>query len=379
MPYSKNFYISICSPGLFLLLFLLPTALAAAANINIEGRIFTEFGPMAGARVSVYTSYADLGENKPYFTSDPTDVQGLYTFQLGPGDYYFTARGNHDGKSFFAYHGSSPVRIGTENIWLSFMANEEKQPVYSDGDTSLQGIVTYKGKSVQGAHIAVYTLDTKKFKGLGFLAEKGIGFMKAVDEDGTFNFPLPTDRYVVIARKRQGGNEIRPLRKGDLYCYAPTNPIAVKPDKAVRLEVPCYPVGERFAFVNSPTIKTNDYLTMDKINESIKYGIKGKIMDGTGSPLKGIYVIAYRVDDPAKPASETQSISVTDAKGNYFIRLDTDGMYGLVVRDTLGGAPKDKDITGLYNKDPWQGISFKTGTLIENVNISIKEDRMLFE
>lgn len=378
MPRINFFYEKIFSLSLILSILLFP-ALASAVNIIVEGRIFTESGPLAEARVYVYKSYEDLAENKPFFTSSPTDFQGLYMFQLAPGDYYFTAKGNAGGKSFFAYHGINPVMVGRENIWLSFMANEEKQPVYADGVSAVRGIVTYKGEPIQGAYVAVYTLEAMKFKGLGFLAEKGIGSMKAVDKDGTFDFPLPPDKYVVIARKMQGGNEIRPLRNGDLYCYAPSNPIEVRPDKTVRIEVPCYPKGERLAFVNSPKIKTNDYLTIDKAKARIKYGIKGKVADGKGAPLQGVYVIAYRTDNSSNPTSEAQSVTETDVLGNFFIPLDTDGTYGLVVRDTLGGAPKINDISGFYNKDPWQGIPFKAGELIENVNLSIKEGRMLFE
>lgn len=350
-----------------------------SANVNIKGRVFTQSGPLAGAKVYVYKSYGDICANQPLFTSSATDSQGLYALQLDSGEYYFTAKGNDAGKNFFAYHGNNPVNVDKENIWLSFMANEEKQPVYSDGLTSIQGIVTFKGEPVQNAHVAIYTMDAKQFKGLGFLAEKGIGLMKAVEKDGTFTILLSANKYVVIARKTDGGNEVRPLRKGDLFCYASTNPIEIMSGKAVQVEIPCYPKGDRTAFILSPRIKTNDYLTIDEAKEQIHSGIQGKVNDGEGTPLKGLYVIAYRIDDPSKPTNEAENITETDETGTFFIHLDTDGTYGLVVRDTLGGAPQDNDISGLYSKEPWQGISFKNGDLIENINILIKEDRMLFE
>ena len=362
---------------------LMAPALSRAASVNIEGRIFTESGPLEGARVYVYKSYEDVSANKPFFSTSPADAQGFYKFQLEPGEYYFTARGKHGDKRFFSYHGSNPLKLTGENLWIALMANEETQPVYSDGATSMQGVVTFKGKPVKGAQLAFYTLDAKKFKGFGFLAEKGLGFMKAAQEDGTFDIPLPAvpGRYVVIARKTKGGGgEIMPLREGDLFCYAPANPVEIKPEKMVRIEIPCYPKADRFSFVESPKIKTNDYATMDRSTEEARYGIKGRITDGRGAPVSGAYVIAYRAGDVSTPTREAVSISKTDTNGDYFVPLNADGSYGLVVRRTLGGAPKPNEMTGLYSKDPWRGINFKEGEMIEDINISFLDaDRMMFE
>ncbi|MCL7487454.1 MAG: carboxypeptidase-like regulatory domain-containing protein [Desulfobulbaceae bacterium] len=355
-------------------------AYSPAGDIKIEGRVFAEFGPLAGAEVQVFKTYEQLRANSPYLTSSPANEKGSYSLQLEPGTYYFIATGKDGEKNFSAYHGANPLRVGSRNLWISLMAHQVKQPVYTDGETSAQGVVLYKGKPVQGAHVAFYTMDARKFKGLGFLADKGLGFMQAVDEDGTFNVRLVPDKYVVIARSIAGGNEIRPLRKGDLFCYIPSNPIEVKPGKKVRIEIPCYPKADRLAFVESPEIKNNNYVTLEDSANSGAYGIKGKVTDSRGLPVAEAYVIAYRTGDAATPTREAENITRTDADGNYFIPLDVDGSYGLVVRDTLGAAPRSNDMAGLYGEDPWQGISFKAGQMIDNINISIPDaDRKLFE
>ena len=357
-------------------------AQARAASVNIEGRVFTESGPLEGARVYVYKSYGDVSAGKPFFSSSPADSQGFYKFHLESGEYYFTARGKHGDKIFFSYHGSNPLKLTRENLWITLMTNEETQPVYSDGATSVRGVVTFKGEPVKGAQLAFYTLDAKNFKGFGFLAEKGLGFMKAAGEDGTFDIPLPavSGKYVVIARKTKGGGEIMPLREGDLFCYAPSNPVEIKPEKVVRIEIPCYPKADRFSFVESARIKTNDYATMDRASEEDRSGIKGKVTDGKGAPVSGVYVIAYRAGDVSTPTREAVNISRTDENGDFFVPLHADGSYGLVVRRTLGGAPKPNEMTGLYSKDPWQGINFKAGEMIEDINISVLDaDRMMFE
>jgi hypothetical protein len=122
-----------------ILLFYIFPALAFADNINIEGRVFTETGPMKGARVYVYKSYDDINAGTPFLTSEPTNEQGLYKFRLSAGNYYFTAKGNKDGKEFYAYHGKNPIKVDPQNLWLAFMSNEIKEPVYSEGTASIRG------------------------------------------------------------------------------------------------------------------------------------------------------------------------------------------------------------------------------------------------
>ncbi len=137
-------------------------------------------------------------------TSEPTDEQGLYKFQLPSGEYYFTAKGNMDGKEFYAYHGNNPIKVETQKLWLAFMANEIKEPAYSEGTTSLRGVVTYKDRPVKDAYITLYTPETKKFKGLGYRTE-------SINSDGTFNIYLPPGKYIIIAKKKESGKRMRPL------------------------------------------------------------------------------------------------------------------------------------------------------------------------
>jgi hypothetical protein len=362
------------------LLSLFPS-LSPAATVQIAGRIFSEAGPLTGARVFVYQNYDDISAGRPFFTSTPSDSQGSYSFRLERGVYYFTASGDQGGRMFFCYHGGNPLEIGSANLWISFLATAKTQPLYLNGETSVQGVVTYKGKPVKGAFVAFYTLDTKKFKGLGFLADKGLALMKAVDDNGNFAFSLPPDKYVIIARKNMDGNGIQPLRKGDLFCYAPSNPVEIRPGKIVRIQIPCYPKAERVSFVESPKIKSNDFQTVDTAEENNRYGIKGKVTDSTGKPVPNVYVVAYPTGNSSSPVKEAENVAMTDAQGNYFLHLNTDGTFGLVVRQSLGGAPKSNDLTGLYNKNhPWQGISIKAGELIENINITLSDsERKLFE
>jgi len=351
----------------FLVLFFcfLP-ALVLANDIKVEGRVFTETGPMEGAKVFVYKSYEAIDASTPFLVSKPTNEQGLYEFQLPSGEYFFTAKWNKDGKDFFAYHGDNPIKVA-EDIWLTFMANEIKPPVYLDGDTLLKGVVTYKGIPVKGAYITLYAPETKKFKGLGYKNESL--------KDGTFNISLPAGKYIVVAKRKEDGQKIRPLKKGDLFCYYPHNPIEVKSNKIVQLEVPCYPKGDRTSFTKTPLIKSNDFITVEQLDDKPKFGIKGKVRDLKGNPVAGIFVLAYRNKEAVflmhDLSKRTEYMCETDREGNYFIPIDSDGDFYIVARNTVGGSPKSDDVYGLHEGNAMHGISYKKGQMIGNVDIVV--------
>lgn len=353
-------------------LFFLYLASPCLAKTKIEGRVFTEGGPLQGATVYAYTSYDAVISGRASGISSKTDDLGQYKMQLPEGDYYMTARGTRDGRRYFSYHGANPVTAGRQNLWIVFMANEVKKPSYSAGNAEVMGVVTYKGKPVKDAHIAFYTLENRRFKGIGYMTEP-------VQDDGTFHFSLPPNKYVVIARKTRG-NEIRPLENGELYCYYPSNPVEIRAGQTVSIEVPCYPKAERSSFSTSPIIKTNDYLTVEQSGNGNEFGIKGTVTDSTGKPVKGIYVLAFKVDPANTPAlaktfkgtHETETVGKTDQSGNYFIPLDDDGNYAVVARSVLGaGTPKVNEVYGVYRDTFRKGLPFKKGQLIGNVNIIV--------
>jgi arsenite methyltransferase len=351
-----------------LFFFCLFRVLAFAADIKIEGKIFTDTGFLKGAKVYLYKSYDDIDSGRIFSTSEPTNEKGLFKLQVPPGEYFFIARGEKDGKDFFVYHGDNPIKV-TENIWLILMANEAKSPEYSEGSTSLKGIVTYKGHPVKDAYISLYTPETKKFKGLGFRTE-------SVNSDGTFDLSVPAGKYVVIGKKMEGGKRIRPLKKGDLYCYYPYNPVEVKSDKKVTIEVPCYPKEDRFSFIENPPRKPRDYPTL-KQELSVKptSGIKGRVTDVEGNPVDDLFVLAYKSESPVflmyHVSHGTEYVGETDKDGNYFIPIDTSGDYHVIARSTLGGAPQKEDFYGIYEGNPKYVVSIEEGQVVDNINIVV--------
>ncbi|HWR58475.1 MAG TPA: right-handed parallel beta-helix repeat-containing protein [Thermodesulfovibrionales bacterium] len=354
---------------LLVLIFILSIPVISHA-VAIEGRVFDETGPLKDAKVYVYKTYESIVSDSPSLVSGPTDENGVYRFQLPEGEYLFTARGNKGGKELYAYHGNNPIKVEAENIWLTFMANQVRPPDYSKGETSLRGVVTYKGKVVKDAYVALYKPDAKIFKGLGFRTE-------SVNAEGAFYFSVPEGKYVVIARKTEGEKKIRPVKKGDLFCYYAQNPVEVKTDKAARIEVPCYPRGDRISFIDSPMIKTNDYVTTDDLADRRRFGIKGRVTDLEGKPAGGLYVLAYRRQAPVfllfHMGGGSEYISESDKDGNYFIPMeDADGDFHVVALNTLGGImPSGDYVLGLYEGNPMHVVSFRKGQVVDNIDIVV--------
>jgi len=353
-------------------------AFVFADNISIEGRVLTDEGPLKGAVVYIYKTYADITKSAPIIITEPTDEQGRYEIQLPAGEYYFIARGKKDNREYFSYHGNNPINIESEKAWLTFMANEVKEPEYAQGATSLKGVVTYKGMPVHGAYITLYAPDTKKFKGLGNKTE-------SVRSDGTFDITIPAGEYIVIAKKKGDGRRMRPLEKGDLFCYYPNNPVDVQKDKIMQIEVPCYPKGERDSFTETPQIKSNDYITVDQLDTGSQPGIKGTVRDLEGNPVSGLYVLAYKSKQSVflmhHLSKRTEYIGETDEEGNYFIPVDNDGTFHIVARDSIGRSPQRGDIYGMYEGKTTRQVSFKKGQVVHEIDIvvgRIQDTRQLF-
>jgi len=351
---------------LLLSLTLAPLPVAAAA---IEGRVFNEAGPMQGATVYAYKSLEDFHAGKPFLSSADTDEEGYYKLKADEAAYYFTARGKKGGKEYFAYHGNNPIAVGSDGVWMVLLANEIKPPVYSAGAGSLKGVVTFKGKPVADAYVSLYKPDTKRLRGLGVRTE-------SVNADGSFNLTQPAGKYIVVAKKMEGGKKIRPLKKGDLFCYCPQNPVEVRADKAVSIEVPCYPKYERDAFVEWHPIKPKELPTVEQIADRPKagsFGIKGRVKDVGGKPVAGVYVLAYPSEGPVlmlfHVAHGTEYFGQTDAEGKYFIPLNASGDYFVIARSALGGSPQDKDIYGIYGDKAENAVHFAKGGVLDNIDI----------
>lgn len=345
---------------LLALLFLLVPAVAGA-DFRVEGRVFTPEGALAGARVEVYRSAAELAAGLPYRTSAPTDALGLYALTLPPGSYYATARGKKGSAEYFAYHGANPVKVERDRIWLTFMANEAKPPLVTPGTTTIRGVVTYKGAPVADAHVTLYREGTTTFKGLGYKTEAG-------GADGRFAVAAPAGVYTVVAKKVQGGKGLRPLAKGDLFCYYPRNPVALAADRDVQVEIPCYPVAERQAFAAGVPVKGPGYTAVDHLAVTDS-GIRGHVTDDAGKPLAGMVVLAFSARSLMHHLGERADYSGrTDREGYYFIPVDGEGEFQVVLRSALGQSPGSDDVFLVHKNAP---VQLRRGEIVDHVDFVV--------
>jgi hypothetical protein len=317
------------------------------------------------AKVHAYSNFDDLQKGKPPIATAITDREGVYLMNLKTGSYYFIARGDFEGRHYFAYHGANPIKVADEKFWLAFMANQEKPVEYVDGATGIEGSILYKGKPVDGAYVAIYK-PGNKYKGLGVKTE-------SVGKDGHFKLSLFPDRYMIFAKKNFKGMSNRPLQKGDLWCYNSNNPVEVKDGKSTRVELSCFPVNDRPSFATAAVVKEDDLKTFAERRSSTGGGIRGRVTDPDGRPITNIAVQAYMLTAPVTQmyhfAHGTEFATITDDAGRFFIPIDEDGDYGLLARNVLGDGPHRGELFGFYQGNSRYAVSFKKGQMVENINI----------
>lgn len=342
-------------------------AAVSGAETRISGRVLSEASPLKGSQVYVYKNYADIKAGKHIQVTEPTAADGFYRTALPHGKYYFVARGMQEGKEFFAYHGNNPVQVGSEDTWITLLANPLKAALVSEGTTGVKGIVTYKGQPVRDAYVTAYKSGSGVFKGLGFRTE-------SVAADGSFDFQLQSGTYVLVAKKITSGKGNRPPKEGDLYCYCPNNPVEILPDRKTAVELPCYPKDDRGSFIALPQLKGDSLKTVEHRVLNGTSGIKGTVTGPDGKPVAGILVLAYRTTKPVfltyHLSHGTEYMAETASDGSFFIPVDVSGDYYLVARDTLGDGPHRGELFGLYNGNSRHVVAYRQGTLVDSVVIT---------
>lgn len=327
---------------------------ALAVPAVITGRVLGLGGPVPGARVSAYVRYEDIKAGRPLAESAPADVEGRYRLALEPGRHFLVARGSRGDEELFAYHGNNPVRVEGDT-WVTLLANRVTALRHAEGAPGLKGIVTYKGKPVGDAYLSIYKSGTSTFKGLGFRTG-------SVDSGGRFDVPLQPGSYVVIAKRIAGDRGNRPPREGDLYCYAPGNPLEVPADTAVTVEVPCYPKDSRETFVAVPPLKPPGLKPVEHTATGGRAGLAGTVRDPSGTPLPEMLVLAYPATKPVfltyHLSHGSEHLAETGADGSFFIPLEKSGDYYLVARERLGDGPHRGELFGLYNGTPRHAVTF---------------------
>ncbi len=323
----------------------------------IEGIVLSEKGPVDISSVYAHKSFSDIEKEMPAYKSDPGDKKGFFKLVLPPGTYYLTASGKSEETDYFAFHGANPIVVEDSDLWIPLMVLPRTTSEIRDASSSrLAGTVTFKGGPVRNAQVSIYPLTDIAFRGMGFLTS-------TTNENGYFSLNAEPDRYVIIARQRKNFSGLRPLKKGDLFCYFDSNPVTVSNSRETNIEIPCYPKDDLQAFLNEDVYpamlvkKSNPdsvRLRENKISKTANVSmVKGRVTDLNGFPMKNLYVMAYQ----GRMSQMFQMLDVrtmpeylvkTDDQGYYTIEAEKKGAYYMVARELIGEAPAKGENYGLF-------------------------------
>ncbi len=350
----------------------------------VEGVVFSQSGPLPNAKVYAYRTFDDLIKGKPTFVSKPGEAPGFFRMRLPKRRFYFTAQSQVDGKVFFSYHGANPITVEDQSLWLPFMAVQRaSRTVRRSQSTRLRGVVTFKGKPVPSAQVSLYSVEDVLFKGIGVRSAN-------TGNKGAFEIEPEPGAYVVVARKRLGPRKMRPLKKGDFYCFYSENPVVIQPAKEIEIEIPCYPKEDPQSFIQKEMMqqikrKNANAVRFHQKRQTLEGQgeIRGKVTDLSGEPKSRIFVMAYKTTKQRTFQMHTVRdnptvIVQTERDGSYRMGVKEKGLYTVVARGKIGETPEPGELFGLYEGNVYHAVSIgKSRTREADIIVSpllIEED-----
>jgi hypothetical protein len=218
-------------------------------------------------------------------------------------------------------------------------------------ETGIFGHAYSSGEPVAGVVISVYTDLNSQLKG------QGLGMAAPTAADGLFEAPLPPGTYYLVARKRQSGKSMGPLRSGDLFGYYADNPVTVKPGQVLRVPLSLIEVTEKVAQMADSMFGATS--------------ISGQVVDSAGQPVAGIQVLLYTNSMMLnRPLFVSQP---SGADGKYVISFPQGGTYWLAARNQLGGPPLPGQLFGRYLGSPDGSVRLESGQGLENIELVVEE------
>jgi len=364
MPFHPLEHIVLTNPAMmrtFLIVTVLLPALCACVGPSgpgraedsgaaVTGKVTDHRQPVAGVRVSAYPPAAmTLEKDAPYEAVSGAD--GRFRLKLPAGDYYLVARG----RGFFAYYGRNPLAVpggGLTDVNIGLVASIDQRPeVTPFVETGVAGRLFADGRPLAGATIYLYTDLTGSLKGMGYAMAGPTG------ADGYFEVAVPAGTYYLVARQRQSGAGIGPLRAGDFMGYYPENPIRVRSGRVAKVAVPMLEVPEKVDTLQATLFGENS--------------IRGRILDPEGKPVAGARAMLY--DDPQMFNRPLYVSAPTGADGAYVLSFPHSGTYYLAARDTLGGAPGPGELYGTWDGTSDHSLEVAEEQTLTGLDIVVEE------
>jgi hypothetical protein len=337
---------------LLALIALLTTVAAPAATL--EGRVIWREQAVAGMTVS---AYAALDPSSPALATVQSDADGSFALQLPAGSYALFGR--DDERGLFAFCGRNPVSLasaessewaGMQAVELSAVQREAYDDAYA---AAIEGRVLRDGEPVADAYVYLYLDPSEDLKGQGYRLSQPTA------ADGFFSFDgLPESNYYLVARKRQNGQRVGPMREGDLLGVYPGNPLTARAGQRAQLLLPV--VEKLKSAVDSETFGRADGPVLE-----------GVVVDDQGQGVAGVHVFAYT--DPVIGHRRPAALStVTGADGRFTVNLPAAGTYYVGARQQYGDSPAPGELFGMYEESADHGLTVRAGERVEPLRIRVE-------
>jgi len=318
---------------------------------QLSGRVMLAVEPVSGLRVAAYPLIASDLSGSPLVRSLPSDAAGHFSLALAAGRYYLVAEGH----GLYAFYGRNPITLPATgltdlNIGLVRIGDkpENLEPMVVNG-AAVQ--LTHLGEPLAGATLYAYLDLTSELKGMGY------AMAGPSDAEGIAELALQAGTYYILARKRQSGAGVGPLRAGDFVGYYPGNPVHLQQGQVLQIGIPMLEVPQKVASLQRTMFGTT--------------ALTGQLLDTDGKPVAGARAVLYR---DVRMLNRPDFVSLpTGSDGRFILSLPEGGHYYLAGRNTLGGAPGPGDLYGTYNLSPDHSLQVETGKRLENLEVVLEE------
>jgi len=347
-----------------------PPAAAPAGSAKgngLEGRVTVDGQVVTGGAVFAYLSYADVLAYKPFAASGATADDGSYSLDLPPGKYFVVAKkraaGLADGPlavgDALSYNGSNPITVdpgGYVHVGFS-LSRKVEEIAYRDGPDpatgSLEGVIEYQGKPLEGAGLRIFLDAADLFRGQGYSTAPPTG------KSGAFRIDLlPESAFYLIVRKRAKGTGAGPIAEGDYFGYFVENPVQVHVGKVAKV---------RIEVIN----KASEIGKDDSLFRATGTQIVGRILDKAGKVVPGVYAFAYedKVMAHERPSFISREV---DKEGRYVINISSGGIYYIGARSAYGDSPGLGEWYGRYDVTADHSVRVETGKRVEGIDIVVE-------
>jgi hypothetical protein len=338
-----------------------PAALAAdtaiattAATGSIRGR--ASLGGVLVEEIEI-RAYAHRSGSFGPLTGEPvagraqTATDGTYRIELPPGRYVVeglkkmganTADKPEAGDLYCLYSGSPiTVAVGQSTTVGLYLVEVAPQTRSAAKRSAITGKLTFQGEKVEKTYLYAYKSPMGEFRGPADLLQPVA--------KGDFTVRLPPGTYYLVARKRRtSGGPYGPIAIGDLFNFYPLNPVILKKGEQLSIELPLI-----------------ERLSQLEEGEGDYRGLTVLVVDPSGKPLAGRYVLAY--GEPGRTGPPAASAGPTGAEGTVVLNAPPSARY-LRVRQNLGGPVEEGEAVG----DGELPTSPATGEKQQNFTVTIK-------